>query len=102
MTEARQETVTLTLDEAIQRGDTAITQLILRRPRSGALRGVSLLDLVNMNVAALQVVLPRITEPALTQHDVANLDPADLLQIGTEVSYFLAPKAERRTASPAK
>ena len=91
---------TITLDEPIQRGDTTITEITLRRPKAGELRGVSLIDIGNINVTALQQVLPRITSPTLTAQEVANLDPADLVQLGVEVAYFLVRKADRNTASP--
>ncbi|MDN2707949.1 phage tail assembly protein [Janthinobacterium sp. SUN118] len=90
------------LDEPIKRGDTFITSLTVRKPRAGALRGISLIELGNLNVSALQIVLPRITEPTLTAHDVANMDPADLLAVGVEVASFLASKADRLSVSPAK
>lgn len=90
----------ITLDEPIQRGDTTITDITVRRPKAGELRGVSLIDIGNMNVTALQQVLPRITNPTLTAQEVANLDPADLVQLGLEVAYFLVRKADRNTASP--
>ena len=64
-TAAKIESVVVELDEPLTRGNTQITELTLRRPKSGALRGVSLMDLMNMNVSALQVVLPRISEPRL-------------------------------------
>lgn len=86
---------TITLDEPIKRGDTTITSITLRKPKAGELRGVSLVDVVQMNVVALQQVLPRITTPTLTGQDVANLDPADLLQLATEVSVFLVRKSDR-------
>ena len=38
----------------------------------------------------------------LTAHDVANMDPADLLAVGVEVASFLASKADRLSVSPAK
>jgi len=69
---------------------------------AGALRGVSLIDLANLSVTALQVVLPRITEPTLTAHDIANMDPADLLAVGAEVGAFLVSKADRLSVSPTK
>ncbi|WP_139843056.1 phage tail assembly protein [Janthinobacterium sp. GW456P] len=69
---------------------------------AGALRGISLIELANLNVSALQILLPRITEPTLTAHDVANMDPADLLAVGAEVAGFLASKADRLSVSPAK
>ena len=86
---------TITLDEPLKRGDTLVEQITLRKPKAGELRGVSLVDLGNINVVALQQVLPRITTPILTAQDVANLDPADLLEIGAEVASFLVKKADR-------
>lgn len=85
----------ITLDTPIQRGTETITAVTLRKPAAGELRGVALTDLLQMDVTALQKVLPRITQPTLTAADVAGMDPADLLQIGTEVSGFLLPKALR-------
>lgn len=96
------ETAIVELDEPLTRGNAKITELTLRRPRSGALRGVSLMALMNMDVSALQMVLPRISEPTLTAHDVALMDPADLIKCGMEVSLFLAPKADRALVSPSK
>jgi len=90
------------LDEPIKRGDSLITELTVRKPKAGALRGVSLIDLANLSVTALQVVLPRITEPTLTAHDIANMDPADLLAVGAEVGAFLVSKADRLSVSPTK
>lgn len=90
----------ITLDEPIQRGNTTITEVAIRKPKSGELRGVSLIDIGNINVVALQQVLPRITSPTLTAQEVGNLDPADLLQIGVEVASFLVRKADRIMAFP--
>ena len=86
---------TVKLDEPIRRGEQVIDTIQLRKPKSGELRGVSLVDLAHVNVAALQIVLPRITIPTLTTQDVARLDPADLLSLGVEVASFLAGKADR-------
>lgn len=86
-------TTTITLETPIQRGTQTIEAVTLRKPNAGELRGCHLFDLARMDVAALQTVLPRITQPMLTKVDVANMDPADLWQMGTEVSDFLLPKA---------
>jgi len=91
----------ITLDTPIQRGSETVTAVTLRKPAAGELRGCNLTDLLQMDVAALQTVLPRITTPPLTKVDVAGMDPADLLQLGTEVAGFLLPKAVRPEASPA-
>ncbi|WP_192858506.1 phage tail assembly protein [Herbaspirillum robiniae] len=101
-TAPKTESVTVVLDEPLIRGKTKITEITLRRPLSGALRGVSLMALMNMDVTALQTVLPRISEPTLTGHDVGAMDPADLTKCGMEVSFFLAPKADRALVSQSK
>lgn len=81
------------LDTPLVRGKQSITRVTLRKPTSGELRGTSLSDLVNLDVAALQKVLPRISSPTLTDADVARMDPADLVQLGGIFSGFLMPTA---------
>lgn len=83
---------TVTLDEPITRGTQLIKHITVRRPRAGELRGVQLVNLLQMDVGSLQTVLPRVTVPTLTAADVGNLAPADLVQLGTEVAAFLLPK----------
>jgi hypothetical protein len=92
---------TVTLDFPLQRGTQTIDTVTLRKPNSGALRGTSLSALVNLDVDALTKVLPRISEPVLTEADVARLDPADLVQLGGVFAGFLMPTAmHARMASP--
>lgn len=81
------------LDEPIKRGDSEIPSVELRKPVSGELRGLNLTDLLQMDVSALHKVLPRITMPPLTEHEVAVMDTADLMQMGAKVAAFLLPKA---------
>ncbi|MET1080301.1 MAG: phage tail assembly protein [Pseudomonas sp.] len=83
------------LDTPIVRSGQTITRVTLRKPRSGELRGMNLVDLMQMDVNALQKVLPRISSPILTEPEVAGMDPADLLQLGMEVALFLAPKSTK-------
>lgn len=93
-------TATITLDTPIKRGDQEITTITLRKPGSGELRGVSLMDLMRMDVTALHTVLPRITDPTLTAADVSKLDPADLVQLASEVTSFLLTKRDKGDAFP--
>lgn len=86
------KSITITLEQSIQRGESKITDIELRKPNSGELRGVNLTDLLQMDVTALHRVLPRIASPSLTEHEVAQLDPADLFKLGTAVAGFLLPK----------
>jgi hypothetical protein len=89
---------TVTLDTPIQRGEQTIDTLQLRKPRSGELRGLSLVDLGQLKVDALTRLLPRITIPNLTEAEVANMEPADLLACGAEIGSFLLQKSQRMDA----
>ena len=89
---------TITLDTPIIRGETSITSITLRKPASGELRGVSLVDLASMDVLSLRKVLPRITTPTLTDIEIGRMDPADLLQCGVAVGSFLLKKSDREAA----
>ena len=84
---------TIDLDYPIKRGKTEISKITLRKPASGELRGTNLADLLQMDVSALEKVIPRISDPTLTTHEVQSLDPADLFQLGAAVTSFLLPKA---------
>jgi len=83
----------LTLDDPIQRGEQRIEALTLRKPSAGELRGISLVDLAQLDVSALHKVLPRITTPTLTEADVSRLSLADFLALGTEIAGFFARRA---------
>lgn len=86
---------TVTLDTPILRGSQTITEVTLRKPLSGELRGVALTDLLQMDVLALRKVLPRITNPSLTDHEIGNMDPADLVDCAGKVAVFLLKKSAR-------
>ena len=86
------------LDEPIKRGNSDITSITLRKPVSGELRGVSLMELANMDVLALRKVLPRISSPSLTDVEVGRMDPADLMQCGVAVASFLLTKKARQAS----
>jgi hypothetical protein len=81
------------LDTPINRGKNTITTLSLRKPQSGELRGVQLIELLNMDVATLIKILPRITSPSITAPEAAGMDPADLLACGSKISAFLLQKS---------
>lgn len=97
---SEQTTKTIKLDQPIKRGEQEITEITLRKPTAGELRGVPLLQLMQIDVAALATVLPRITNPTLTVQDVNAMDSADLMQAGLEVCSFLVPKAQMESFQP--
>lgn len=90
---------TITLDTPIKRGKTEISEITLRKPSSGELRGIQLAELIQLDVASLIKVIPRLSNPGLTAPEVANLDPADLLAIGGKVVGFLLQKSAKTDAS---
>ena len=94
---AKTATNEIALDYPLQRGETPITTITLRRPSSGSLRGLSLTDLLSMNTDALTKVIPRISTPSLTEQEVGMLDPSDLVAIGSEIAGFLVPKRLKET-----
>ncbi|NWD56284.1 phage tail assembly protein [Pseudomonas veronii] len=90
---------TVFLDTPIRRGTTTIDSITLRKPNSGELRGISLAELLQMDVNSLIKVLPRISTPTLTAVEVSTMDPADLFALSTKVSGFLLQKSMKTDAS---
>lgn len=87
---------TVTLEEPFTRpSGQRIEVITIRKPMGGALRRVTLSDLLSLNTDALQTVLPRVTEPVLVKPDFDLIDPVDLVKLGTELVSFFVPKKER-------
>ncbi len=91
-------TVVVTLDQPITRGDTSIDALTLRKPQAPELRGLKLTALLEMEVTALYLLIPRIAMPPITQAEAEALDPADLTTCAVEIAGFFTP-AKLRVAS---
>lgn len=89
------------LDQPIVRGATTIAQIALRKPNAGALRGITLSDLLQMDVNAIVRVIPRISIPTLTEAEVRAMDPADLVDAGGVVASFLLKKSMKADLFPA-
>jgi len=82
-------TVLVSLSAPLKVGETEYTQLTLRRPNGGDLRGCKLLDLLQMDVDAITLVLPRICTELPSQHVALMLDPVDLTELSKKlVSFF--------------
>lgn len=89
-------TKTVTLSTPIKRGEQRITEVTLREPNAGALRGISLTDVLQLNVSAMIELLPRITEPALIRQEIAAMGPVDITAVGVELVGFFVPKEQER------
>lgn len=92
-------TRTFTLDDPIKiDGEEMLaagTTITVRKPGSGELRGLALNSLLQLDVASLETLAPRITMPILHKPLAAAMAPNDMLQFGTEVIDFLLPKAAK-------
>lgn len=89
---AEAQTTTVELDTPIHRGKERIEQITLIKPKAGALRGVAVTEVLQMDVNALIKLLPRITQPSLTDPEIRDMDPADFVQLGTSVAEFFLSK----------
>lgn len=89
----------VTLDTPIVSGETTITQVQVRKPQAGELRGLSLSALLNLDYGALETLLPRITIPTLHKAQIIAMDPSDFTQLGSEVMDFLLPKGAKAALS---
>lgn len=83
---------TVQLVRPIERKDGAIAAVTLHEPSVGALRGLKLFELMRMDTASMQTLLPRITEPALMPDEIAALKTADFFSLATAVmGFFMTP-----------
>lgn len=89
--------VTVELENPIQRGETALAQIVVRKPGAGELRGLTLQALGQSDVNALLTLLPRITEPPLAAHEVEKLEVEDLSSFaGVVFDFFLTSDARSK------
>lgn len=85
-THPRQEPKVITLTYPLAEG--SVTTVTLRQPMPSDLRGLKLLDVIQMDAAAIAQLVPRIATCGFTAQHFYQLDPADLLQIMTEIALF--------------
>ena len=79
---------TVELDHPITRGETEIRSVQIRKPKAGDLRGVSLSELFDMKA---DTVMPRISNPTLTPHEINQLEVADLFKFSVRLVAVLLP-----------
>lgn len=75
-------------------GKSTITELTIRKPLTGDLRGIKLIDFIELDVDSLAKVLPRVTMPSIEEHEVFDLDLADLSEITKVLASFLSEKSD--------
>lgn len=86
-----QNTTAVNLSTPIKRGDKLVANITLHKPNAGALRGVSLRELLDMNTDAIVTVVPRVSDPKITPQEMQAMEPCDLLMMGAALAGFLLP-----------
>ncbi|MEZ8855604.1 phage tail assembly protein [Vibrio atlanticus] len=80
------QTKKVQLAVAIERDGTEIKEIELRKPNSGNLRGLSLVDVCEMKFEAGEVLLPRISN--LNERDVLNMPVENWAPLLTTIASF--------------
>ncbi|WDF71492.1 phage tail assembly protein [Novosphingobium sp. KACC 22771] len=93
---------TVTLDTPLVRenGNT-ISELTLRKPKSGELRGLKIPDIVAGDADTIIALLPRIAHPTITASEAEQLDFDDIAEITGALLSFLETKMKTAPASEA-
>lgn len=81
--------IQVNLNTPIKIGDQEIKTLKITKPNAGSLRGVKMLDVLQMDVDAHAKILPRICNEITSEQFVMDMDCADLAFVmGKVVSFF--------------
>lgn len=97
MTKLKNHSKIVTLSTAIMRGEKAISEIQVIKPNVPALRGLKLLDVLQSDTNALEILLPRVTQPMLHKADFEKMEPQDFIELATAVLNFLAPTSDSQT-----
>ncbi|MCC3798269.1 phage tail assembly protein [Vibrio parahaemolyticus] len=74
------------LKKPIKRGDDEITEINLREPDTGSLRGLEMFSILRMDINTHRQLVPRISDINANEFDM--LKPSDLVAVQTEVVGF--------------
>lgn len=90
MTDKANGHATVKLAGALMIGDEAVPEITIRKPVSGDLRGIKLVQLLEMDVDTVGTVLERVTQPPLNKLTFYQLEAPDLANLSTAlVGFFL-------------
>lgn len=92
-----ENTKIITLTTPITRGENQITEITVNKPTVPALKGLKMFDVLQMDVDALQVLLPRVTSPVLHKADFATMEVADFTELAAAAVGFLGRNSEVET-----
>lgn len=81
------------LEKPLDRHGTKYSSIVVRKPLGTDCVGTSLTALNDADVAALSVVLPRVTEPALSKQEIGRMEIDDLGEFAGAIMGFLLSRA---------
>lgn len=90
---------TIKLSKPVMRGENEITSITLHEPNAGSLRGISISDLLNLNTDAITKLIPRISDPKLTEQEMQRFGLRDLANMGGAIANFFLTDEERAAAT---
>lgn len=77
---------TVLLKKPLKQGDNEITEVTLREPSTGELRGLEMFSILRMDVNTHRTLVPRLSKLTANEYDM--LSPRDLLSVQEEVVGF--------------
>ncbi len=84
--------VDISLAAPVARDGGDVARVRLRKPRAGDLRGLTMQNVLQSDATTIIQLVPRISEPALTEHEVSALEADDFAEIaGTLFGFFMTP-----------
>ena len=83
-----------TLEEPLTVDGETVTEIALRKPVAGDLRGASLRTLLAMDVTEMMGLLPKITEPPLTPRQLDGMNLVDFTALSVLTTTFFAKRRQ--------
>jgi hypothetical protein len=82
---------TVTLATPIMRGDNTISQVTITDDikQAGSLRGLRLVNVLNMDVDSITTLLTRVTSPKLKLAEINAMDTRDFMRLAEAITPFL-------------
>ncbi|MGK4478697.1 phage tail assembly protein [Yersinia enterocolitica] len=84
---------TITLVKPVVRGDEKISQITITNEikQAGSLRGLKLVNVLNMDVDSVAILLTRVTSPRLKLAEINEMDTRDFVSLSEALVPFLTP-----------
>lgn len=76
------------------RGEQTIEEVTINKPTVATLKGLQLLNVMQLEVNALCTLLPRVTQPMLSKADLDKMDVEDFTALTVELLGFFTTQAE--------